>query len=96
MSSPGRKDDAGKLRWSLLPIRAVEDVIRVLEVGAARYGDENWRKVQNRRLRYFDATCRHLFKWFIGQRIDPETGISHLAAVACNALFLAEIDMEEQ
>jgi hypothetical protein len=38
--------------------------------------------------RYFSALCRHLFKWWMGEETDPDTGNHHLTAVICCALIL--------
>jgi hypothetical protein len=90
----GRKDDAGKPRWSLLPVGAVAEVIAVLEAGAAKYGAGNWQRVPDARARYYDAAMRHLEAWWAGEKRDPETGRSHLAHVACCVLFLLWLDRE--
>jgi hypothetical protein len=91
----GRKDDAGKPRLSLLPWPAVLSVVRVLEHGAKRYGDDNWRQVPNFRARYFDAAQRHLLAWWGGEKTDPDTGESHLAHFICCGLFLLARDNED-
>ena len=33
----GRKNDQGKLRWSLVPWDGLEGVVKVLDYGAAKY-----------------------------------------------------------
>ena len=93
MATPGehgRKDDAGKRRWSLLPWNAVAGVVEVLTYGATKYGDHNWRQVDNAGERYFDAALRHLHAWHDGERLDGESGLPHLAHAACCILFLLE------
>lgn len=92
----GRKDDAGKARWDLLPFRALLDVIRVLEHGAIEYGPNNWRNVAQAKIRYFNAAIRHLVARFRGELLDPKSGLPHLAHAACNCLFLAEFDMDAE
>ena len=93
--SEGKKFDQGKLRFSLLPFQSVEDVVQVLEYGAKKYAPDNWRKVSEPRQRYFDAALRHLWAWKKGERLDPESGLSHLAHAACSLLFLLHFDQEE-
>lgn len=88
----GRKDDAGKPRWDLLPIGAVREVVRVLTHGADRYGDDNWRRVEDGRRRYYAAALRHLTSWWEGERADPDTGFSHLAHAASCLLFLLGLE----
>ena len=89
--APGRKDDAGKPRWDLLPASVVE-VVKVLTVGAKRYGDDNWRGLETPRRRYYSALLRHVTAWYYGERNDPDDGLHHLAHAMCCALFLMEFD----
>lgn len=81
------KKDDGKLPWHLLPSDAVEEVIKVLEFGAQKYEPRGWEKGMAWS-RLFSAAMRHLWKWFRGEGMDPETGLSHLAHAACCVLFL--------
>ncbi len=83
----GRKDDQGKLPWNLLPPDAIDEVLRVLSVGAERYGDRNWERGMSWS-RPFAALMRHMWAWWRGQDKDPDTGLSHLAHAGCNILFL--------
>lgn len=92
MSDPGRKDDTGKPRWSLLPWPAVSQVVDVLEFGARKYAPHNWQTVPDGDTRYFDACMRHLVSWRAGERCDAETGLHHLAHATCCALFLLALD----
>ena len=66
---------------------AVEQITEVLTYGAAKYDDNNWARGA-RWGRYFAALCRHLFAWWGGENLDPETGFSHLAHAGCCLLFL--------
>ena len=90
--SEGRKDDEGKARFDLLPPDALWEVVRVYTFGAGKYGDRNWEK-GIRWGRVFAAICRHLFAWWLGERHDPETGLSHLAHAAwgCKTLLAYEL-----
>jgi hypothetical protein len=84
----GIKSDKGKLRWSLLPWAELEQVVEVLEFGAKKYSADNWKHVESLDDRYFDALMRHLMAYRRGERIDPESGLHHLAHAACNILFM--------
>jgi hypothetical protein len=84
----GRKDDQGKLQWSLLPVKPVEAVLRVLMFGAKKYTPGNWMRVENAEERYFDAALRHLMAWRAGEKRDPESGQPHLAHAGCCILFM--------
>lgn len=85
---PARKDDEGKPRWSLLPWRALAKVVEVLEYGAGKYRAHAWVEVESAEDRYKEALLRHVAAFASGELIDPESGKSHLAHIACNALFL--------
>lgn len=87
MSEEGIKHDDGKLPLDLLPIEALEEVSRVLRHGAAKYGVHNWRKGMAWS-RLIAAALRHIFAWVRGERIDKESGESHLAHACCALLFL--------
>ncbi len=91
----GRKDDSGKAPWHLLPWGAVAEVVRVLAFGAAKYAPDNWQQVAQPGDRYFSAAQRHLVAWRQGERVDPESGLPHLAHAACCLLFLLWFDAKE-
>lgn len=89
MRTEGEKHDADKLRWDLLPIDAVEDIVRVLTFGAKKYSPNNWKKVSDPENRYYAAAMRHLAEYRKGNPIDSETGLPHLAHAGCCLLFLS-------
>lgn len=95
LSVPGRKHDAGKPRLDLLPVNALIEVGHVLSHGAAKYGENSWKGVKPFASRYTAALLRHLFARMRGELIDSESGLPHLAHVACNALFLLSGELEE-
>jgi hypothetical protein len=84
----GKKYDSGKLRWDLLPLEIVGEIVRVLTFGANKYTDNGWMLVPEGEKRYFAALLRHIEAYQRGEEADPETGISHLAHAGCNILFL--------
>lgn len=89
---PGAKDDAEKLRMDLLPPIAIQELARVLTYGARKYLPNGWRSVDDADKRYTAALLRHLMAAMRGERIDPESGLTHLSHVLCNAVFLVELD----
>lgn len=88
MEKEGAKYDSGKPDWSLLPLDEIEQVVDVLTFGAVKYDRDNWKKVDNKRDRYFAAMMRHIKAWFTGETHDQESGKHHLAHAICCALFL--------
>jgi hypothetical protein len=91
----GKKYDENKTRWSLMPDREILQVLEVLEGGAKKYGVDNWQQVDDAKRRYIDALQRHWHAWKVGQKHDKESGLHHLAHVACNVLFLLWFDNQE-
>lgn len=87
----GVKFDEGKLRFELLPIKPLMDVVKVFTLGAKKYTDRNWEQgIAFGRL--FGAMIRHSFKWWAGETHDQEDGQHHLASVITNAMFLMELE----
>lgn len=56
---PGAKDDAGKRRWDMLPMKGAGEVVDVLTYGAAKYTPNGWRSVPEAKARYTAAAFRH-------------------------------------
>ena len=86
MQQEGRKYDAGKNRLDLLLPGFLWEVGEVLSHGANKYGEYNWQHVEPER--YEAALLRHFIAWQCGAQTDPETGLHHLAHLACSAMFL--------
>ena len=84
------KYDGGKTDWSLLPWDAVEEIIKVLQFGAGKYSPWNWAENGGFKFnRLFNSSMRHFVAWFWRREdLDPETGLSHMAHLGCNVLFL--------
>jgi len=95
--SGGVKYDEGKLQWDLVPLRELEEVIRVLMCGADKYPEpDNWKRVPEAEKRYYNAAMRHLTAWKRGEKSDPETGLNHLAHATCCLLFLVWFDNKKE
>ena len=84
----GLKYDDGKLRWDLLPLPDIEDIVKVYTEGAKKYTPNGWQNVPNGYERYKAAMFRHLVEFEKGNEIDEETGCLHLAQVAWNAIAM--------
>lgn len=94
MMKEGKKNDFidGKLRWDLLPLEEIEDVVKVYTAGSKKYGDNTWQLLDNGYQRYKAAMFRHLLEYEKGNKIDADTGCQHLAQVAWNAIALLWLD----
>lgn len=83
----GRKDDASKLQYDLIPPEAMEALATILTFGAAKYDARNWEKGM-RWGRPYAALWRHLIDWWWRRGPDSETGRSHLWHALCCLVFL--------
>ena len=87
------KLDKGKDRWDLLPIVEIEQVVRVLSFGTAKYEDNGWQGVvKDNPDRYYAAALRHLVARRKGEIFDSETKLPHLAHGICDLIFLLWAD----
>ncbi len=93
--SEGRKYDGGKPMLALLPVRSLEEVGKVLTMGASKYDPWNWAGGMAWS-RLISACLRHLFAFMRGEDKDPESGLSHLAHAICCLLFLLEYTFSKQ
>lgn len=76
--------------------RAIEAVSRVSEHGAKAHGWDTWHTVPEGAQRYADAQIRHELELCKGSEEDGESGLSHLAHAAWNALARLELAMREE
>lgn len=91
----GAKYDAGKLRVGLLLnglAYELEEIAAVLTYGGEKYAAHSWQNVPEGRERYFDALGRHLLEISKGHVLDDESGLRHVAHMACDLLFIMYLD----
>lgn len=88
----GQKHDHEKPRTDLVPPRPVMEMARVLAYGAGKYADNNWREVPDATRRYIGAALRHILQFMSGEKLDPESGLSHLAHAFTSIAFVIELD----
>lgn len=93
--SDGIKFDDNKIKMELLPFDSLLEVGKVLTYGAKKYAPHNWKLIKDSE-RYIGALLRHLIAMECGERIDPDSGLTHVSHIACNALFLVHFDLEKQ
>ncbi|WP_018694345.1 dATP/dGTP diphosphohydrolase domain-containing protein [Algicola sagamiensis] len=84
----GTKLDQNKLDHWLVPVKSMNEVIRVLMFGAKKYAPDNWQKITDPKQRYFNACLRHVNQWREGETLDKESGRHHLAHAVCCLLFV--------
>lgn len=91
----GIKYDIGKARFDLIEPEFEEAIANILTMGADKYAPNSWQHVEDGKNRYYAALRRHLNAWRKGEKIDQESGMSHLVHVACNVMFLMHFEREE-
>lgn len=55
----------------------------IFRYGATKYSRDNWKKGTDWH-QFYGSTLRHLFKWWLGETVDPESGLPHLAHAIWN------------
>lgn len=97
--APGAKVDAGKIRAGLVLgnfAHALRAVAEVGTFGAQKYSDNGWLQVPAGIDRYTDALLRHYLAHASGELDDPDSGCSHLAHLAWNALAILELTLNQE
>ena len=84
----GERKNSGKPKWSLVPQSALLPMVEVLEFGAKKYEPFNWQKGLSV-TEICESLKRHLDAFMEGEDNDPESGLSHIGHLQCNALFLS-------
>ena len=86
----GTKYDEGKPDLSLLPYSALSEIAKAMMVGEKKYCRYNYlAKLEAGRL--IAACARHLFKWYQGEDVDPETDVNHLGHAGANIIMLLNL-----
>lgn len=96
MNKQEAKADAGKPQLTLVPRQILFDIAKIRAFGVKKYNDpDNWKKVDVQR--YRDAAFRHFMAYLDDpQGLDKESGLPHLAHLACNIAFLCELEKENE
>jgi hypothetical protein len=85
----GKRFNKGKIRYDLVPAFAQEQYAKVLTQGAAKYGEDNWKRGM-KWTTVLASLERHLMAIKRGEDYDAETKLLHSAHIMCNAAFLTE------
>lgn len=86
----------GKLRWELLPLETLEEVVKIYTFGAQKYGPNTWQGLENGYERYKAALLRHLVLFEKGETHDEESGIHALAHMAWNAIAMLHLALQDE
>lgn len=88
MENKALRFNEGKAQWSLVDFDSLKPMVQVLEFGAEKYDRHNWKKGLTTSS-ITESLLRHIFALMNGEEADPESGISHVGHIQCNAMFLA-------
>jgi hypothetical protein len=89
VSATGGEKGQKLARFDLIPVGPLTELAKHYGRGAQKYADRNWEKGYEWSKNYA-ALQRHLFAFWDGEDLDPETGTPHVVAVAWHAFALAE------
>lgn len=89
------KDAVGiaKAPMSCVPAPVLLELGLAMAEGARKYGRHNYRVTGVRTSVYYDAAMRHLFAFWEGQDVDPDSGLSHLVKAMACLTVLRDADM---
>ncbi len=82
----GMKFDKEKPMLDLLDPKAMNEMGKVLTIGAKKYGKHNWKKGLTS-TRTTAAALRHIFAYLDGEDIDSDTGCHHLGCALVELMF---------
>lgn len=80
----------GKQRWLLFPWTAACVCLEVIEFGARKYREGDWKDKKYDRRYFVEKAIRHLVAELRGEIADPESRLPHLAHAAVDLLFALE------
>lgn len=98
------KRDGGKQRWSLLPTRALRQLLYVAEYGARKYKERSYLQVPEARQRYWESVGRHYHD--LNEAIQErgfgvlltelsDDGLPHLTQLGFDVLIMIDLALME-
>ncbi len=88
----GLRYNKNKVQFELVPPEWWWGIAEVMTRGAHKYEIRNWERGMAWAIPV-GCIFRHLMKFLMGERFDPETGCHHMFMVAWNACALASYDI---
>lgn len=87
VSETGGEKGSKLARFDLIPPDALWALAEAYGVGAEKYAERNWEQGYSWSLSYA-AMQRHANQFWMGEDVDRESGILHLASVAWHAFAM--------
>ena len=78
---------SGKLGLDQLDVEFLCEMALVLNFGEYKYERDNWKQGSDYH-EIFGSIFRHYAAFALGENLDTESGLSHLAHIAIDAMFL--------
>lgn len=75
---------------SVIPLRVLGGLALAMLEGARKYRRHNYRVAGVRASVYMDALGRHIFPWWEGQDIDPDSGLNHIDKAIATLVVLRD------
>lgn len=92
------KDRIGTLKaaMSYVPCTVLMELGLGMMEGGMKYGRHNYRAIGVRASVYYDATLRHLFAWWEGEDIDPDSNLSHITKAIASLTVLRDAMLHDK
>lgn len=96
--SEAKRFNEGKpsLSYILQFVNPIKAIARIMELGAIKYDDGNWRLGGKPDSEYLNSMMRHLTEWIHGDVYDKDSGCSHLGHAIWNLLALHELNHPDE
>jgi hypothetical protein len=88
--------DKPSLSYILKFVNPMKAIARIMEFGAIKYEEDNWRFGGKPDREYLDSMMRHLTAWTEGEAYDQDSGCSHLGHAIWNLLALHELNHPDE
>ena len=95
-SNPKDQAAVDRAPLGLVPVVAIVEEALAFAEGLLKYGAHNYTIVGVRSSVYVFACARHLFKWWLGQEKDPQTGVHHLGAARASLGVLLDAQYRQK
>ena len=90
------KQDAEKLKLTLVDPDFIEEFTKVLMYGANKYDENSWKYIFNAKERTVNSILRHLLEIRKGNEVDKESGYPHILHAATQCMIYYYHSKREQ